>query len=268
MNRRMVACDLDGTLLDSRGKMSARTCAAARSVTKAGWMLVIATGRPVRDVRAIARCLDYNSIAVCGNGSMSYDFAEEAIVDYQPIGPTEARDVLRVLREFFSDIRYGAELELKLILEAGFAIDVDRSWDALWVNKLDAVIGDRGVGKIIAQVHGDAHQYHQDIRGLLPNGCELTVSTSDFCEITRAGVTKAAALARLAERFNYSPDNVIAFGDMPNDVPMLTWAGTAVAVANAHPEVLTAVDEVTLTNDADGVALYLERLLAQERTGR
>jgi len=80
-------------------------------------------------------------------------------------------------------------------------------------------------------------------------------------------VTKAAALARLAERFNYSPDNVIAFGDMPNDVPMLTWAGTAVAVANAHPEVLTAVDEVTLTNDADGVALYLERLLAQERTG-
>jgi len=263
----MVVCDLDGTLLDSRGEVSARTCAAVRAVAEAGWPLVLATGRPVRDVRAITRWLNYNSIAVCGNGSVSYDFAREAIIDYRPIGPAEARNVLRTLREVFSDIRCGAELGLELILETGFAIDVCQSRDARWVDTLEAVIEDRSLGKIIVQMGGDAQQYYRSLLGLLPHGCELTVSTSHFCEITQAGVTKAAALARLAERIDCSPDNVVAFGDMLNDLPMLAWAGCAVAVANAHPEVLAAVDAVTRTNDEDGVALYLERLLAQERAG-
>jgi hydroxymethylpyrimidine pyrophosphatase-like HAD family hydrolase len=74
------------------------------------------------------------------------------------------------------------------------------------------------------------------------------------------GVTKASALAALAARARIPAAEVIAFGDMPNDLPMLAWAGRAVAVANAHPAVLAAADEVTASNDDDGVALVLERL--------
>ncbi len=73
-------------------------------------------------------------------------------------------------------------------------------------------------------------------------------------------MTKATALAALASERGIRPQEVVAFGDMPNDLPMLTWAGTAYAVANAHPDVLAAVDHVTAANNDDGVALVLEDL--------
>jgi hydroxymethylpyrimidine pyrophosphatase-like HAD family hydrolase len=82
-------------------------------------------------------------------------------------------------------------------------------------------------------------------------------------EISAAGVTKAFALERLCRRLGIAADEVVAVGDMPNDLAMLDWAGTAVAVANATPEVLEAADEVTAANTDDGVALLLERILAR-----
>jgi hydroxymethylpyrimidine pyrophosphatase-like HAD family hydrolase len=79
-------------------------------------------------------------------------------------------------------------------------------------------------------------------------------------EVTAAGVNKATALAELAEALGIPASDVVAFGDYPNDIPMLAWAGHGVAVANAHPDVIEIADEVTATNDEDGVALVLERL--------
>ena len=84
--------------------------------------------------------------------------------------------------------------------------------------------------------------------------------TDTLLEISAAGVSKASALARLCRQRGVERDEVIAFGDMPNDLPMLAWAGRSVAVANAHPDVLAAADEVTASNDESGVALVLERL--------
>jgi hydroxymethylpyrimidine pyrophosphatase-like HAD family hydrolase len=79
-------------------------------------------------------------------------------------------------------------------------------------------------------------------------------------EISATGVTKAAGLAWLCEREGFTAEDVVAFGDMPNDVPLLTWAGRSVAMGNAHPAVREVADEVTSTNDEDGVAAYLEKL--------
>ena len=91
----------------------------------------------------------------------------------------------------------------------------------------------------------------------------LTHSSDDgLVEISASGVSKATGLARLAEERGIDPGRAVAFGDMPNDLPMLAWAGRAVAVANAHPEVLALADEVTASNDEDGVARVLERLVA------
>jgi hydroxymethylpyrimidine pyrophosphatase-like HAD family hydrolase len=80
-------------------------------------------------------------------------------------------------------------------------------------------------------------------------------------EVSAAGVTKAAGLAWVAARLGVPAERVVAFGDMPNDLPMLAWAGRAVAMANGHPSVLAAADDVTEHTDRDGVAIYLERLL-------
>jgi hydroxymethylpyrimidine pyrophosphatase-like HAD family hydrolase len=90
---------------------------------------------------------------------------------------------------------------------------------------------------------------------------ELTHSNSGdgLLEISAAGISKATTLARLCEERGVGREAVLAFGDMPNDLPMLRWAGHSVAVAGAHPDVLAAADEVTAANDDDGVALVLER---------
>jgi hydroxymethylpyrimidine pyrophosphatase-like HAD family hydrolase len=84
-------------------------------------------------------------------------------------------------------------------------------------------------------------------------------------EISASGVSKATTLARLCEQQGIGRHEVVAFGDMPNDLPMLAWAGTAFAVANAHADVLSAVDRRTASNDQDGVALVVEDLLRRQR---
>jgi hydroxymethylpyrimidine pyrophosphatase-like HAD family hydrolase len=87
-------------------------------------------------------------------------------------------------------------------------------------------------------------------------------ATDALLEISAAGVSKATALERVCARHSIDRRDVVAFGDMPNDLPMLAWAGHSVAVANAHPDVRAAADEVTTSNDECGVALVLERLFS------
>lgn len=277
----MVVSDLDGTLLDSRGQVSERTREAVRAVRKAGHTFVIATGRPVRDVRPVAEALGYEAIAVCGNGSICYDYARDEVVDYQPIPHADVLAVLAALRRGLPGARLGSERWLELVLEDEFVLDP--AWcvgsrrirlleeefservevhGVHGVNGVEGLAGldERGVGKLIIQSEGSAHDYYKIVADVLPPGCEVTVSTAQFCEVTRAGVDKAAALRRLAGRLGLSDRDTIAFGDMPNDLPMLAWAGRSVAVANAHADVLAAAGEVTGSNDEDGVARYLEQL--------
>jgi hydroxymethylpyrimidine pyrophosphatase-like HAD family hydrolase len=94
----------------------------------------------------------------------------------------------------------------------------------------------------------------------------VAISGEWVVEVSAAGVNKAAALKELAADLGVEPDEVVAFGDYPNDLPMLQWAGRSIAPANAHPEVLARVDEVTASNHDDGVALAIERLLAGAST--
>jgi hydroxymethylpyrimidine pyrophosphatase-like HAD family hydrolase len=91
-------------------------------------------------------------------------------------------------------------------------------------------------------------------------------SGSNFVELAAPSVTKAIALETYCSECMIAPEAVIAFGDMPNDLPMLRWAGHGVAVANAHPDVRAAADEITAANDDDGVARVLERLAASAYT--
>jgi hydroxymethylpyrimidine pyrophosphatase-like HAD family hydrolase len=98
-------------------------------------------------------------------------------------------------------------------------------------------------------------------RELAGRRASVSVSGEWVVEVSAAGVNKAAALAELCEELGIDASEVVAFGDQLNDLPMLSWAGHGVAVANAHPEVIEVADEVTAANDEDGVALVLERLV-------
>lgn len=78
-------------------------------------------------------------------------------------------------------------------------------------------------------------------------------------ELSAPGITKASGLAKVAETLSVDVKDIVAFGDMPNDVPMLTMVGLGVAMGNAHPAAVAAANEVTVTNAEDGVAHVLER---------
>lgn len=261
----MIVSDLDGTLLDSRGGISERTRAAVQAVQKAGHTFVMASARPVRDVRPVAEALGHMAIAICSNGAISYDYAAESVVNHHPMPQDVAAEVIAVLRHRFPGVRLGCERWPDLLLEGGFDLDPALSGEARRVRSLEEELDERGLGKLIVQTGGSAHDYHLAVADALPGRCTVTVSTPAFCEITRSGVTKAMTLDLLAVQLEMSAEQVIAFGDMPNDLPMLRWAGRSVAMANAHPDVLAAADETTLSNDEDGVARWLEELLEQPR---
>jgi HAD superfamily hydrolase (TIGR01484 family) len=98
------------------------------------------------------------------------------------------------------------------------------------------------------------------VREILGAQLDVTFSTGHgLIEISAPGVTKGTGLARLAGELGIAPAEVVALGDMPNDLPMLQWAGYGVAMANAHPAVLDAADEITAHNSEDGLALVLEK---------
>jgi Cof subfamily protein (haloacid dehalogenase superfamily) len=262
---RVIVCDLDGTLLNSRGEVGTRTRAVLREAQRAGWPLLLSTARPVRHTRPVVQAIDEGMVAVCGNGSITYDFGQDRIVDYRPIPSAGLAETLAALRAAHPRLRLGAECELELILEEGFALAAAALLEARWVASLESAIDERGIGKIILQLAGDPLEYCTAVSAALPERLAVTVSGADFCEITLAGVTKAAAVERIVERLGFSHEDVLAFGDMPNDLPVLRWAGTGVAMANAHPDVLAVADVVTTSNDDDGVARLLERLLDGRR---
>jgi hydroxymethylpyrimidine pyrophosphatase-like HAD family hydrolase len=129
--------------------------------------------------------------------------------------------------------------------------------DVLPVEELTA----RGIAKLLVR-HEDmtGEELHRAASEALGALVETTWSSDDgLLEVGVGGVTKATALAAVASDVGVSPEDVVAFGDMPNDIAMLAWAGRGIAVADAHPDVLAVADDVTASNDDDGVAEYLSR---------
>ena len=257
---RLVATDLDGTIVRSDGTVSDRTIAALAAVEAAGVPFVMVTGRPIRWMPDIAEKTGHRGLAICANGALTYDLHTETIVRSALLTPEAALQVALALREAVPGIAFAVER-----LTDGFAHEphyVPRwdSTDPRTQAPLEALLsGD--VVKLLARHEGlGSDDLLAAATAAVTAGATLTHSSSDgLLEISAEGVSKATGLAAFALDLGITAEQAVAFGDMPNDLPMITWAGHGVAVANAHPEVLAIADEVTASNDDDGVARVLER---------
>jgi len=218
------------------------------------------TGRPVRWMSDIARQTGHHGLAVCANGALLYDLHTEQVVRSWLMASAAAREVVEALREALPGIAFAVErLDLGFVHEPTYRPRWD-STDPRTQAPVEQLLSD-DVVKLLAR--------HEDLgsddllaaaRKAVGEGAELTHSSSDgLLEISAVGVSKASGLASVAADRGVTAEEVVAFGDMPNDLPMLAWAGLGVAVANAHPEVLAAADEVCPSNDHDGVAQVLSR---------
>lgn len=262
---RLVATDLDGTLLRGDGTVSARTRRALAWARAAGVTVVLLSARPPRTLRLMARDAGVSGLAVCCNGALVYDLDADAIVEHAALPAGEAARLVAALRAAAPGVCFAVECGLTFgqepdyaLLAAGPAAGAPLVDDALALCATD-------VTKLIARHPAwSAEELWGIAREVAGEAATATHSGAPFVEIAAARVTKARALERLCARLGVAAAEVVAFGDMPNDLPLLAWAGRGVAVANAHPAVLAAADEIALSNDEDGVAVVLERLLPRQ----
>jgi hypothetical protein len=260
---RLVASDLDGTLLRPDGTVSERTRDAVAAARRAGLTLVLVTGRPPRSLAPIAARIGLGGIAICANGAVVWDLDAATMLDTSPLAAELAVGLVRGLRRAIPGALFAVELERGFGREAGWTDGtLPPAPDGLEGDALELVTGP--VVKLLLRHPTMPHaEVARRAREAVGEEAVVTWAGTQVVEISAAGVTKAWALGRLCDRLGVHREEVVAVGDMENDLAMLAWAGHAVAVANAQQNVLDAADEVTASNLDDGVAQVLERLVAE-----
>lgn len=255
---RLVATDLDGTLLRSDGTLSPATAEALDAIELAGVDVVFVTGRPPRWMTELADSVGAHGIAVCSNGALIVDLKNAEIIRSRLIEPPLLADVVGTIRRELPQVYFGVEYGWDFAAEPGY-----RAPEAAAPLASTADVAARPVAKLLVKdLGGDSDGLLAALNGLVGELVTCTHSGlgSGLVEVSAAGVTKASGLAELCAERGIQAADVVAFGDMPNDLPMLAWAGHPYAVANAHPEVLAAVPARAPANDADGVAAVLADL--------
>jgi Cof subfamily protein (haloacid dehalogenase superfamily) len=264
---RLVASDLDGTLLLPDETVSERTRAALAAARAAGVTVVLVSGRQPRSLGPIAERIGVGGIAICANGALVWDLDSGTMVDSTPLAADLAAGLVQALRDAIPGVLFAVELEDRFGREAGWNDGAAVAPDALEADALELICGPV-IKLLVRHPTLPFAEVAERARQAVGEDAVATWAGLRLVEISAAGVTKAFALERLCHRLGIAAAEVVAVGDMPNDLAMLNWAGTAVAVANATQEVLDAADEVTAANTDDGVALLLERILAANGAGR
>ncbi|QJW37624.1 HAD family hydrolase [Cellulosimicrobium protaetiae] len=283
---RVVATDLDGTLLRSDGTVSERTRSALRAAERAGIEVVFVTARPPRWLDQLADVVGGHGHVICLGGAAVWDLATASPLDVCGFTADEAASLVADLRAAVPGVALAFERVDGPTFDPGFRSTPDDDADVVAV--VESTLAAPGaapgtdprqpVGKILARDPGvpvedapatqpvvvaDGQTRAQEtffarVRETVGDRAHLAYSgAAGLAELLAPAVTKDAALARWCARLGVGPRDVWAFGDMPNDVPMLRWAGRSFAVANAHPDVLAAATDVTAANDDDGVARAL-----------
>ncbi|MBR7827164.1 HAD family phosphatase [Actinospica sp. MGRD01-02] len=272
---RLIATDLDGTLLDHRKELTPRTVAAVRAVMAAGIGFVLVTARPPRTVGHLAEQLGGRIAALCGNGTILAEFDTSAAASDQAasagtltfirsFAASDAVAIVEQLKPVFPEAGFAIETGLDVYFETGFGLGSVTDERRVLTDSLAAIAPQmRSIIKILAR---SGQRTADDMVALAAEKLTVQAEVSHsggagLLEIAPLGASKASALAWLCERRGIDAADVAAFGDMPNDLPMLRWAGRGYAVANAHDEVLAAADHVVGHHAEDGVALALEMLL-------
>ena len=259
---RLIASDLDGTLLRSDGTLSERTRAAIVAVEAAGIEMVFVSARPPRWLDGLAHAVGAHGIAICGNGAFVYDVPTQTVIEQYPIEAELLRDLIRDLRLAIPEIAFAVERADGLGREEKYTYWREKP-SSETVATLEQLTGSP-VGKFLGRCDSmDPVTFLGLVDDVVRGRAEIGFSgASGLAEITAPGVTKAAGLARLCADRAIDASEVWAFGDMPNDLPMIEWAGTGFAVGNGHAEVRALADHIIESNDEDGVARTLETLLS------
>jgi len=263
---RLVGIDLDGTILRSDGTISPRTAAALARIDEAGARFVFVTGRRPRHTVAALGPFGYRGSVICVNGALTYDMRGASVTGEQLIAARKLAEAAARLRQAIPGLGIAVEYADSQMRDGLYQLGAWGSEDS--VPRLpDAQLFSRDAVRLLGRHPSLSSDELLALAG--PAAGEIvSVYHSGglrLVEAVAAGVSKGTALAALAGRLGIAARDVVAFGDMVNDLPMLAWAGTSYGMANAHPDVLAMVDHVIGGNDEDGVATVIERLFPDPR---
>jgi Cof subfamily protein (haloacid dehalogenase superfamily) len=261
---RLVATDLDGTVVRPDGTISARTRAALEACLSAGVHVVYVTGRPPRWMAEVVAQTGHRGTAICGNGALVYDLDAERVLQARTLGAADVLACVDRLRSRMPSATFAVETLVGFRCEPDYRTRYDTGMEQAVGPMADLVADDPGVVKLLCRDEtstGDAMLALA--RSAVDGLASATHSDPHDClvELSLVGVSKAATLADLAASRGVDRADVVAFGDMPNDVEMLAWAGRGYAMTGGHPDAVAAAGRTAPSCLDDGVAQVLEHLL-------
>jgi Cof subfamily protein (haloacid dehalogenase superfamily) len=263
----LIATDVDGTLLDDDEKITPRTREVVRAAVDSGAQFVLATGRPPRWVAPVIDALGIAPMAVCANGAVIYDPSTDRIVSAR----TLSADLLVQLAEIATRVIPGAGLAVERVGSSAHDAATPQfvsspGYEHAWLNpdntevSIEDLLSAPAVKLLIRKPGAQSGDMAAVLAKHIGLEGDITYSTNNgLIEIVPLGISKATGVEELTHPLGITAEAVVAFGDMPNDVPLLQWAGHGVAMGNAHPDAVAAADEVTASNADDGLARVLER---------
>ncbi|WP_415947607.1 HAD family hydrolase [Streptomyces sp. KLOTTS4A1] len=260
---KLIATDLDGTLLRGDHTVSQRTRDALAASVATGAAHIVVTGRSVPWTRHILDDLGYEGLAVCGQGAQVYHAGEHRLLTSVTLDRQLAALALAKIEAEVGPLSLAASrdgVDGDVLIGPGYEAqegplpyvpinDASELWSAP-LNKVYVQHPRLGDDELWAV----AHRVAGELVG-------VTMAGAGIVEILPLGLSKATGLSLAARRLGARRADTVAFGDMPNDVPMFGWAAHGVAMANAHDELKAVADEMTLSNEEDGIAVVLERML-------
>jgi Cof subfamily protein (haloacid dehalogenase superfamily) len=261
---RLVATDLDGTLLDPAGELTVRTREVLDRLDERGVPFVVVTARPLRWMTELWPIVGRHGIGIVSNGAIVYDVAAGRIQELAGIKAEAGLAIVAAIRAALPGAAFAFEMVEGFAHEPAYD-EPHHIPEGSPSGPAEELLSGTAV-KVLVKAAGVGPQELRDaVAAAVGDLATPTWSVDGLVEISAAGVTKAAALARTCQAMGIDAADVVAFGDMPNDLAMLEWAGTSYAMANAHATVLAAVDHVAPSNDEDGVARVLGELFGLGR---
>lgn len=268
---KLIVSDIDGTLLDSNGRVSPRLRDALARAVRAGTKVALATGRPHRWLAPVLDQLPFTPMCVCANGAVVYDPSRDDVLHRHELDPETLADLANTAIDVLAghtDYGFGVERvgdsafdpeDQCFLITPGYSTDLwDIGYGVVGVDELVSV----PAAKILVRHKAmtSAELFDLIAPAVDPARAHVTYSMNDgLIEISAPGINKAAGVSIVATELGIDPSDVVAFGDMPNDIEMLAWAGMGVAMGNAASIVHDAADATTASNDDFGLARVIEQ---------
>lgn len=265
---KLIAVDLDGTLVRSDQSISPRTIDTLVQVQQSGVKMAVASGRPTFGTAHVAdalRLADFGGYVMSYNGGEIYDWGTKTRLHAQTLDEDIIPYIYMYAREHGMPIMTYIGKEVVSEVENNEYINYSVMRNRMTLRKVeDFVATAQGVGIVKCIIVGDPTllpALEIEMQETLKGKAGVFRSEPFFLEIVPVGIDKAKGLSILLNKIGMQPSELIAFGDGYNDIPMLQFAGLGVAMGNAAEKIQKAADMVAQSNDDDGIAVLLEKLI-------